>query len=387
MPGATETAAATAFLPGARARVASTASGPLSGARFAVKDLIDIAGQYTGAGNPGWPGAAKPARRTASAVGLLLAAGAAMDGRTVSDEFAFSLEGDNMHYPTVLNPAAQGRLPGGSSSGSAAAVAAAAVDFALGTDTGGSVRIPGAFCGIPAFRPTHGLVPLDGVFPFAPGYDTVGWFASDSRLLRKVGEVLLKDTKYVPIERVLVAADAFALADPQVADLLLNGVDGWEPAGDVSVFAGQEADFLEAYRVLQGHDVHRTVGEKLVDLRPAMAPPIARRFKDAQIITDADAARWQPYRDDLRARLDSLLPPGTAILIPTAPTAALPREASEAQIGEFYRRALTLCSISGHAGLPQRHFPAALLDNCPVGFSLIGGRGSDLGLLAASPND
>ena len=179
------------FLAGPRAHLAPTGSGALDGLTFAVKDNIDTLGSVTGAGNPAWRAAHRPAVRSAECVTRLLAAGATMVGKTLSDELAFSLEGRNAWDGTPVNPAVPGALPGGSSSGSASVVAAGLVDFALGTDTGGSVRVPASFCGVYGFRPTHGRVSLDGVVPLAASYDTVGWLARSGAVLARVGAVLL----------------------------------------------------------------------------------------------------------------------------------------------------------------------------------------------------
>ena len=142
-------------------------------------------------GNPTWLETHAPAARTAPAVAALLDAGATLVGVTLTDELALSLTGENAHYGTPINIRCPDRVPGGSSSGSAAAVAARLCDFALGTDTGGSVRVPASHCGIYGFRPTHGAVATDGVCPLAPRFDTVGWFARDATTLARVGERLL----------------------------------------------------------------------------------------------------------------------------------------------------------------------------------------------------
>src|SRR5215831_8130488 len=125
--------------------------------------MYDIAGTRTGGGNADWLAAHPPATAHAAAVRRLLEHGATVIGKTVCDEFFFSVTGANAHYGTPVNPRAPGRLPGGSSSGSAAAVAAGACDFALGSDTGGSVRIPASLCGIYGIRTTHGRLPVDGL--------------------------------------------------------------------------------------------------------------------------------------------------------------------------------------------------------------------------------
>src|SRR5262249_46800276 len=142
-----------AFVPGPRARLEPTASGPLDGLTFVVKDLIDVAGHVTGAGNPDWAARQVPAARSAPVVERLLRAGATLVGKTITDELAFSLEGENHHYGTPLNPRAPDRLPGGSSSGSAVAVAAGLADLALGTGTGGPGRGPASLCGVFGNRP------------------------------------------------------------------------------------------------------------------------------------------------------------------------------------------------------------------------------------------
>jgi len=180
-----------AFVAGPRVVLDGAPDGALAGLSFASKDLIDVAGTVTGGGNPDWRRTHQAAARHAPLIETLLGAGARLIGKTVTDELAFSLEGANAHDGTPTNPRCPDRLPGGSSSGSAVAVAAGLADFALGTDTGGSVRVPASFCGVFGFRPSHGAVPLDGVLPFAPSYDTIGWFAREGSMLARVGRALL----------------------------------------------------------------------------------------------------------------------------------------------------------------------------------------------------
>src|SRR5215468_9446108 len=192
--------------------------GPLRGLTFAVKDVYDIAGHRTGNGNPVWLKTHPPATCTASAVERLLASGARMVGKTQTDELAYSLNGENVHYGTPTNPRAPGRIPGGSSSGSAAAVAGGLVDFALGTDCGGSVRLPASYCGIYGIRTSHGLIPIDGVADLAKTFDTVGWFAQTASLMHRVGRVLLPSpAKPFAPRRLLIARDAFAAIEPEVS--------------------------------------------------------------------------------------------------------------------------------------------------------------------------
>jgi len=161
-------------------------TGPLAGLTFGLKDLFDVAGHRTGFGSPDWLATQPPAHAHAAVLTALLTAGASLSGRTHTEEMAFSLTGENAHYGTPVNPAAPGRVPGGSSSGSASAVAAGLVDVAIGSDTGGSVRAPASYCGVYGIRPTHGAVSLAGACPLAPSFDTAGWFARDAARLARV---------------------------------------------------------------------------------------------------------------------------------------------------------------------------------------------------------
>ena len=215
-----------AFCRDNHAALAGAGSGPLAGLAFAAKDVFHVAGHRTGFGHPDWLRTHPPAVETAAAVQRLLDAGATMVGRTLTDELAYSLSGENPHYGTPVNPRAPDRIPGGSSNGSASAVAGGLVDFALGTDCGGSVRLPASFCGIFGMRPTHGRVPVTGVIPFGPSFDAVGWFARDAGMMERVGRVLLAgDAGAPPARRLLIVRDAFALVDPAVSAALGEAVD------------------------------------------------------------------------------------------------------------------------------------------------------------------
>jgi len=143
--------------------LAGAPDGPLAGLRFAVKDVFDIAGRVACCGNPDWLATHAPAARTAPAVQRLLDAGADLAGMTITEELVMGMTGENPFYGAPVNVNAPGRVCGGSSSGSAAAVAAGLVDFALGSDTGGSVRVPSSFCGLYGIRTTHGRLPVAGV--------------------------------------------------------------------------------------------------------------------------------------------------------------------------------------------------------------------------------
>lgn len=373
------------FCAGVFEPVAGAGVGPLSGHTFAVKDLIDTKGSITGAGNPDWRRTHAAATANAPVVQHLLEAGATLVGRTVTDELAFSLEGENFFEGTPMNPVGLDRLPGGSSSGSAVAVAAGLVDFALGTDTGGSVRVPAAFCGIYGLRPTHGVISTAGVVPFASSLDTVGWLARDPATLAAVGDVLLPKAVVEPVKQVFVAQDAFALADQDVQDALDEAVRRVAlPRGKLDVFPGTVDEMARAYQVAQAMDIIAALGPWLKAVQPRFGPAIAPRFASVYDYTSTDVTAAHALRDRLRVRLADFFVahPNAIIIVPSAPCAALPRGLAGADIAAFYRAALATGAVASLAGLPQVSRPVLRAGKLPIGLGAIAAQGGDRALLA-----
>lgn len=363
-------------------------SGPLKGLSFGVKDIYDIAGHKTGFGSPDWLATHEPATRTAPTVAALLAAGADMPGKTQTDELTYSLNGENAHYGTPVNVNAPGRIPGGSSSGSAAAVAGGLVDFALGSDTGGSVRAPASFCGLYGIRPTHGRVSLEGACPLAKSFDTAGWFARDAALLERVGRVLLGDSPLPAQGPVLLADDAFALLDSAAGEALQPALDRATAVlgvpRKVTVSAEGLPQWFQAFRVLQGAEIHAQLGEWVAQVKPKLGPGVKERIEWTATIKHAEIAQAQAQamRDAARARMDALLANNAVLLLPTVPDIAPLLNTPPAQLDDFRARAMSLLCIAGLAGLPQVTLPLATLNGCPLGLSLLAGRGNDVLLLA-----
>ncbi len=431
-----------AFVPGARIKIDATGHGPLDGLTFGVKDLIDVAGVTTGGGNPDWLATHEPAHAHASAVARLLSAGASVDGKTITDELAYSLEGENAHYGTPLNPRWPHALPGGSSSGSASAVAAGIVDFALGTDTGGSVRVPAAFCGIWGIRPTHGAVSTDGVIDFASSFDTVGWFARSPDVLERVGAVLLRPVRLsstassgatqgltdgsaaqhgqgahvgpvLPSQRLMQPRERWvdlrvphavpgsravgvtgskrfvrfneafatrALHEPDDAHALLEAAGLMGALDGVSIFEGQAAQWLHAYQQLQDADIRRALGGWIAQTQPRFGASIASRFARLDTLDDGEIERSGVFRAQCRAKLDALLA-AHYLVLPTTPVALLPKDASPERIGRFYSDALTINAVAAFGGYPQVTIPLREGKDRPLALSIIGARGDDLDLL------
>ncbi|MCM3627980.1 amidase [Paenibacillus glycanilyticus] len=366
--------------------------GPLSGLTFAVKDVFAIKGYTSGAGNPDWLRTHSPWEQTASSISKLLAAGARLTGTTHTDELMYSINGQNDHYGTPINPKAPDRLPGGSSSGSAVAVAAGAVDFALGTDTGGSVRVPSAYCGIYGFRPTHRFVPIDGVIPLAPGYDTVGWMAGNIALLRTIGEVLLADSGDEEIsarsfKRLIFAEEAWDKAEDACRSALesicvrLVQTEGTKREWRSIAPEGLEA-WSHAFRTTQGREIWRTHSEWIVREKPVFGESIGARFASASAITDEEAERDGALRHVIRKRLHELLGDDGLLVIPTIPGAAPSRAINGTANEERRFWTMQLSCIAGLSGLPQVTIPAGEVDGAPIGLSIIAGAKQDLKLLS-----
>jgi amidase len=378
-----------AFCPHATARLKGAPAGPLAGLTFAAKDLFDIEGHVTGAGNPDWLALHSPARRTAPVVQALVDGGADMVGKTHTDELSRGIFGENAHYGTPTNPKAPGRVPGGSSSGSAAAVAAALVDFALGTDTGGSVRIPASFCGIFGIRPTHGRLSLEGVVGQAPSFDTVGWFARDADLLARVGEVLLGiELARAPRPRhVMVATDAFAIAEPATAAALDPAVERLAAlVGSSEKRALSQtvplSDWLAHQRAVQGREAWATFGDWIDRHNPRFGFEISDNFIRGMRTEDAALAAGREFQAARRSELMQMLEPDTIVCLPTAPFPA-PLLGQRRSAMWAKRAAIsTLTAISGTLGAPQLSLPLARADGLPVGLSIMARPGGDDMLLA-----
>jgi amidase len=367
----------------------TSVEGPLSGLTFAAKDIYDIEGHRTGFGSPDWLRTHTPAARTAPVVQKLLEAGADMLGKTHTDELTFSLNGENAHYGTPVNVNAPGRIPGGSSSGSAAAVAGGLVDFALGSDTGGSVRAPASFCGVFGIRPTHGRISLAGACPLARSFDTAGWFARSGDILERVGEMLFAETREEALpKRLLYADDAFDLAGSAASAALRPGLERVSaligPAERVCVSPHGLKQWLEVFRTLQGFEVWAEHGAWIREARPQLGPGISQRIQWTSTIQAEDAELARKGREEIARRMADLLVNDAVIALPTVPDIAPMRGADPKATEDFRARALTLLCIAGLARLPQINLPLGKLNGCPLGLSVIGARHSDMLLLAVA---
>ncbi|XBS71251.1 amidase [Acerihabitans sp. KWT182] len=374
-----------AFMPYPPAEVDHAGVGPLAGYTFAVKDLFDVAGYPTGGGSPHILAMSGIKSRTAPAVARLLDAGARLLGKTHTNELAYSLTGKNIHYGTPRNGAAPNRIPGGSSSGSASAVSNGLCDFALGTDTGGSVRTPAAYCGLFGLRPSHGRISLQGCQELSRSLDTAGYFTRDASLFERVGESLLGDDP-AP----LPATPSLAVSEELFSLLSVPVRQALQPAlARIAAAAGtptplrdalpDQDETYRAFRHIQGYEAWRAQGDNISRFGFALGPDVAARFAWAATVTEEQYRCACEARDALRAAWHGLL--GDRVLVlPTLPDIAPLVTADEEEIELTRRLSQQLLAISVICGTPQVTMPLAHKDGAPLGVSLLGPRGSDLSL-------
>jgi len=372
-----------AFVPDSNVFIKGAPTGPLAGLTFAAKDIYDVAGFVTGGGNPDWARSHEPATTHAPVVQALLEAGATLIGKTITDELTRGLLGINAHYGTPVNPRAPDRVPGGSSSGSAAAVAGGLTDFALGSDTGGSVRIPASFCGLYGLRPTHGRIPLEGILKQAPSFDTIGWLADDAEIMGRVGTVLLgPNVPDMPLQRLVIAADAFEMVSDAVTAALAPAIDRVkalaEDSDTLRLCPTSLRDWSQARLTEQNWEANHSFAEWIDRTNPRLAYDCAQRFA---AVTEADTQTIEPVRRAHRDRMAELLTPGSFVLLPTAPGPAPLKGLRRSEMSEMKEHLALLCGIAGGAGLPEISLPLGEMDGCPLGLSLIGPAGADEALL------
>lgn len=359
--------------------------GSLAELRLGVKDLFDIAGLPTGAGNPDWLATHPIPDQTSPVVKQLLSEGAVLVGKTQTDELAYSLNGVNIHYGAAINPVCPNRLAGGSSSGSAVAVAAHVIDIGLGTDTGGSIRVPASYNGLYGIRTSHGVIDKKHVVPLAPRFDTVGWMTRDAVTLERVGQVLLPDAQVLfdkPMLRVAVLCPE--LEQP----LWTHPHERWllaQPNLTVVKRVQLTSEWLNrastCFRILQGREIWKTHGEWITHAMPTFAPDIDARFKWCSTLTQEDEKRAEHARVCLLEEINTWFFDVDLVVLPTTPGPA-PLLDADAHWMDIYRSQLMgLTAAAGLAGFPQVHLPVLQQDGAPYGISLLGRAGDDKALL------
>ena len=360
----------------------------LSGLRVAVKDLFDIEGVATSAGNPDWLTSHPIPTSTSSSIEKLLQNGARVIGKSLTDELAYSLNGTNVHYGTPINHSSPSRIPGGSTSGSAVAVSSGVADVGLGTDTGGSIRVPASYNGLFGLRPTHGVIAMDNMVPLAPSFDTVGWLTKNIENLSKVAEVLLPSE----VRNQSLQPNRLVVLKPEIAGKTIwhSDIDAWIES-NVSKFDSIEQVVLdskfyrsasEAFRILQGFEIWQTHGQWIEMEQPSFSPDIQARFEWCKTLTDRDVKKAQEVQQEVIKKLNSILPDESYVmLLPTTPGAAPLLNSSREFMDEYRIQLMGLTALAGLCGRPQLHLPVLTDQASPWGISLLGAKHGDLGII------
>jgi amidase len=375
-----------AFLDLPQVPVSNAGNGPLSGLSLAVKDIFDVAGYRTGCGNPKKQAEAKAATKSAPSIQKLFDAGARFVGKTQTDELAYSLMGQNAHFPFPINPAAPDRVTGGSSSGSAAAVAGGLADIAIGSDTGGSIRAPASFCGLIGLRTSHGRISLEGAMKLASSLDTFGWFARDMNIYEAVGNVLLgPDRGGINLTRALFLGwlDALVAGQEEAAEYKRLKAIAARTMGEPQPvqFSATPEQLYWCFRHIQADEAWTEHGAWISGSDPQLGPGVKERFDFGRTQNPDDVKRERARRLTVTQELASLLGNDGFLVLPTVPGAAPLKDAGHDALLDYRERALKLLCLSGLTGFPQLTLPLGTVHGAPFGLSLLGPAGSDKALL------
>jgi amidase len=379
--------AADCWVPGSRG-LEPTGDGPLTGLTAAVKDLMAIAGHTSSFGHPRWRATHPPSARTAPVVSRLLDAGAAIRGLAKLDQLAYSLIGNAGEGTPPRNALYPDRFTGGSSSGSAAAVAAGLADIGIGTDTAGSVRVPAASCGLFGLRPGHGVIDADGVLPLARSFDVVGIMTRDAATLRRAFGVLsgIPPTPPAEVTEVRVAGDCLRAASPPTARavrgaarLLARRLGCALIECDFGAFASRET--AEVFARLQAREVWRAHARWVSENGAALAADVRARLDRARELSASPPAEQRAderARQDYTARYGRFAVPGTVVVVPVMRGLPPLRTAGPGDLRAFRAETIVLTAPSSMTGCPQLVVPVRLVP---------GGQRFGAGILAPAGGD
>ena len=371
-------------------------NGSLDNLTFAVKDVIDIKNHKTSCGNPTWLYQQIPAADNAACVKELLSNGAKCLGKTVLGEFCSGSTGVNHFYGMPPNPKATTRVPGGSSSGSASAVASGIVDFALGTDAAGSTRLPASFCGVYGLRPSHGAISMQGVKSFAPSFDTLGIFANDINIVSKAYEVLTGSSyeqNSTEITNFYVISDLMLLIPNDQRIVLEKFINEACEAlhvnptyinlTDIHPDANHpELGMSAIFKKLFCAEIWETLGEWIEKVKLEFHKDTFVDFSYMKSVAQTDLTEEIARRRIYTNKLQDLLIPGSLLCIPSSPNLPPLRNKNYSKVNEFdYEKLRPLVCLSSLGQLPQINIPLESLDKAPLGVSLLAGRNQDLTLI------
>ena len=355
-------------------------NGNLKNLKFVLKDMCDVKNIKTSCGNPDFYKACEPAKKHAEFLSNILSEGAILEGITICDEFFYSVIGENSHYGTPKNLNAPNCVPGGSSSGSAAALTTDLFDFSIGSDTGGSVRVPASFCGLLGIRPTHGRINANGVYPMAPSFDTIGWFSNNIKTFQKIGEVLLDKNEYrnIIFNQFVIAEDLLELVDTDIKNQFNSYYKELHPnIKHIRLSKFSKSEIADNFRILQAGEIKEHVIPWIEKNKPKISLEINSRIEMASEILPLEIDAAKTFRQEIISEINNSLPEGDIAIFPTTPFSAPKCGQSDQDLGSDRKKIMEMTSIAGMTSRPQISIPKFKGKTGPVGISILGWQNSD----------
>ena len=355
-------------------------NGRLKNLKFVLKDMCDIKNIKTSCGNPDFYKACEPAKKHAEFLSNILSEGAILEGITICDEFFYSVIGENSHYGTPKNLNAPNCVPGGSSSGSAAALTTDLFDFSIGSDTGGSVRVPASFCGLLGIRPTHGRINANGVYPMAPSFDTIGWFSNNIKTFQKIGEVLLdkNENENITFNQFVIAEDLLELVDTDIKNQFNSYYKELHPnIKHIRLSKFSKSEIADNFRILQAGEIKEHVIPWIEKNKPKISLEINSRIEMASKISPLEIDAAKTFRQEIISEINNSLPEGDIAIFPTTPFSAPKCGQSDQDLGSDRKKIMEMTSIAGMTSRPQISIPKFKGKTGPVGISILGWQYSD----------
>jgi len=361
-------------------KIQTSYKGNLLDMRFLCKDMCQIKGFKTSCGNPDFYKHTAEATENAPFLEKILNEGAILEGITICDEFFYSIIGENIHYGTPSNKNAPNCVPGGSSSGSAAALTQINYDFTIGTDTGGSVRVPASFCGIYGFRPTHGRINLNKVYPMSESFDTLGWFSNNKSNMLKVGKVFFDHFEEIPIEQknILIPIDIINNLDENIKSQFYDYCENkFKNLKKVQLSKYNKSELAECFRVIQGYEIKLSMLPWIQKYNPKISTEINSRFEVTKNITVNMYNESINLRKEFVSELDKNLSEEALIIFPTTPFSAPVTGQSDDDLSELRKKVMEFTCIGGLSSRPQISIPKFKGSNGPIGLSILGNKNAD----------
>ena len=342
--------------------------------------MCDVKNIKTSCGNPDFYKACEPAKKHAEFLSNILSEGAILEGITICDEFFYSVIGENSHYGTPKNLNAPNCVPGGSSSGSAAALTTDLFDFSIGSDTGGSVRVPASFCGLLGIRPTHGRINANGVYPMAPSFDTIGWFSNNIKTFQKIGEVLLdkNENENITFNQFVIAEDLLELVDTDIKNQFNSYYKELHPnIKHIRLSKFSKSEIADNFRILQAGEIKEHVIPWIEKNKPKISLEINSRIEMASEILPLEIDAAKTFRQEIISEINNSLPEGDIAIFPTTPFSAPKCGQSDQDLGSDRKKIMEMTSIAGMTSRPQISIPKFKGKTGPVGISILGWQNSD----------